>query len=118
MRSSKYPISRLHNIVEFGKEGPTGEINPNTGEEETGFVPKTKVHCGTYTLSTSATISLAGAALNNTIALVVRHTNELTDLKKYPEARYKGELYGVTGWSIDDQLNAYDVVTLKKTDKH
>ena len=39
-------------------------------------------------------------------------------MKKYPEAQYNGSIYKVAGWSIDDELLAYDTVTLRKLDSH
>lgn len=118
MRNDKYAVSRLHNKVTFGHEGSTGKVNPNTGEPIKGFVGDKTVHCGNYTISTTQAISLAGASFTNDVLLVVRQDKDLTDMKKYPKAMYNGEEYRVAGWSIDDELNAYNVVTLKKTDSH
>lgn len=118
MRSNKYAVSRLRNKITFGRDGDTGEINPNTGEPMTGFTPLITVHCGTYSLSTSQAISLAGSTVTDNIVLVVRHNKDLNDVKKYPQAQYNGDTYRVVGWSIDDELLAYDTVTLKKMDSH
>ena len=83
-----------------------------------GFVADKTVHCGNYTISTTQSINLAGTSFTNDVLLVVRRDKDLTDMKKYPKAMYNNEEYFVAGWSIDDELNAYNIVTLTKTDKH
>ena len=118
MRSNKYAVSRLRNRITFGRDGDTGEINPNTGEPITGFTPLATVHCGEYSLSMNQAISLAGSTVTDNTVLVVRHNKDLNDIKKYPQARYNGDTYRVVGWSIDDELLAYDTVTLRKMDRH
>ena len=117
MQNKKYAVARLHNLITFGHIGK-GDINPNTGEAMPIFVGDKTVHCGNYTISTTQAISLAGATFTNNVLLVVRRNKDLTDMKKYPRAMYNGEEYRVAGWSIDDELNAYNIVTLKKTDSH
>lgn len=116
MRNTKFPVVRLRHTVTFGNEGNTGERNPNTGEMITGFVPGKTVHCGNYTIAVAHALSLDGPSMENTISLAVRHNEELSDVKRYPEAKYKGDLYDVVGWSIDDELHALDIVTLKKNE--
>ncbi|MDD1383093.1 head-tail adaptor protein [Limosilactobacillus reuteri] len=118
MRSNKYAITRLKHKVTFGHEGGTGKRNPNTGKIITGFVGDVTVHCGNYSISASQAISEAGSSITDDIILVVRHKKDLTDMKKYPEAQYNGSIYKVAGWSIDDELLAYDTVTLRKLDSH
>lgn len=118
MRNNKYAVARLHNKVTFGREDNTGKINPNTGKAIKGFEPLVTVHCGTYSISTNQAISLAGSTVTDNVVLVVRHNKELTNVKKYPQAQYNGNIYRVDGWSIDDELLAYDTVTLHKIDSH
>lgn len=117
MQNKKYAVARLHHQITFGHTGD-GEINPNTGEAMQVFVGDKTVHCGNYTISTTQAISLAGAAFTDNVLLVVRRNKDLTNMKKYPRAMYNGEEYRVAGWSVDDQLNAYNIVTLAKTDTH
>ncbi len=118
MRNNKYAVARLHNKVTFGHDGSTGKQNPNTGKMIKGFVGDKTVHCGNYTISTTQSIGLAGTSFTDDVLLVVRQDKGLTDMKKYPKAMYNGEEYEVAGWSVDDELNAYNVVTLKKIDSH
>lgn len=111
MRSNKYAISRLKDTVTFGDYENTGKINPNTGKKIKGFVGRFTVHCGTYSMTIGQQISLAGALTTNTLLLVIRHNK---DVQQYKEAKYKGNTYRVTNISVDESLNAYDVVTLSK----
>lgn len=111
MQSSKYSIARLRNKITFGVHEDTDKINPNTGEAIKGFVGKLTVHCGTYTTTVGQSISLAGTLTTNTLLLVIRHNK---DVQQYKEAKYKGNTYRVTNISVDESLNAYDVVTLSK----
>ena len=111
MQSSKYSIARLRNKITFGAHEDTDKINPNTGEAIKGFVGKLTVHCGTYTTTVGQSISLAGALTTNTLLLVIRHNK---DVQQYKEAMYHDEEYLVKSISVDDELNAYDVVTLTK----
>lgn len=111
MQSSKYSIARLRNKVTFGAHEDTDKINPNTGEAIKGFVGKLTVHCGTYTTTVGQSISLAGTLTTNTLLLVIRHNK---DVQQYKAAKFEGKEYKVSNVSVDDGLNAYDVVTLTK----
>lgn len=117
MRSNKYSVARLHDKVTFGHEGKTDQMNPNTGQYITGFQGDVTVHCGSYSISANQTISVAGSTIRDTTAIVIRHNPKL-DISTYREAQYKGELYKVSDWVRDDELLAYDVVTLTKKNGH
>lgn len=115
MRSNKYAIARLNHKVTFGHEGSTGKKNPNTGKAIKGFVGDVTVHCGNYSMSASQTISLAGSTIQDTVMIVVRHNPKL---QQYKEAKYNDIEYTVSNWSLDDEINAYDLITLTKKNSH
>lgn len=111
MRKDRYNIARLKHTIDFGDESDAYETNPNTGMPETEFVKAVTVRCGTYSLSVNQTLSLTGTRTTDDLILVVRHND---DLRQYHEAMYEGVKYQVSNWSVDETLNAYDLVTLTK----
>lgn len=108
-----YNIARLTKVAEFGDV--EAYEDRNLGITKEGFKPKLKVKCGSYQIGQTMQSSLLGLNITDSVAIVVRHNDQL---QQYPKVRLKGQLYNVKLIQADDELNAFDVVTLSKVTKH
>lgn len=108
----KYDLSRLKHRVQFGtvKSVP----NRNTGDSDETFVPQFTVWCGEYQNSMTQQYTLLGNDQQDNITIVIRHNSKVNSTL---ECEYNGVLYDVVAVNSDDQINAFDTVTLKKSSK-
>lgn len=108
-----YNLNRLNKRAQFGTvKSVQNRINGTTKKQ---FVPQFTVWCGEYTLTVSNTIRLTGTTTTTNELIVVRHDSRITTAL---EVMLGGVEYRVAGISSDDELNAYDVVTLTKVNGH
>lgn len=116
MRSDKYIISRLRHRAVFGttKSEPA---NTATGRIHV-FVPKFEVYYGDYTQTLNQQISLNGLYKEYVRVIVVRHDPRVVSSNENVISKVQlndGEYYQVVAVTVDDSINGYDIVTLKRT---
>lgn len=101
---------RMRFKLEFGKNEPTGKINPNTGKAVKGFNPHFTKWAGLWTLTQSQQISLAGAGIKNATAFFIRHNDQVTSDFLIRKA---GKIYTIDSISYDDGLSpdGFDLIT-------
>ena len=103
--------SRMRFRLTFGKDNqPTGEINPNTGEQEVDFKPLFTRWAGKWTLTQSQALTLAGANIRDAMVFFIRHNEQVTSdliIKHGPNT------YVIDSISYDDGLgpNGFDLIT-------
>lgn len=107
--------SRMRFRLEFGKDKPTGKINPNTGQKMRDFVPKFKKWAGIWTLSQSDTINLAGANIRDAVVFFVRHNSNITSDYLI---RKGDKIYKITSIAYDDGLttDGFDLITCQRSE--
>lgn len=106
-----YSIARLNKVAEIGKT-----VNHKTGAgiNISTFEPTGTLFYGSYNRTVTQTYQIKGTDLADTIAIVVRHTDAIDDSVL---VKLNGILYVIQSIAYDDDPNAFDVVTLKKTTK-
>ncbi|MFD1483872.1 phage head closure protein [Lacticaseibacillus baoqingensis] len=107
----KYSIARLNKVAEIGK---TVSRRTGAGINISTFEPTGTLFYGSYNRTVTQTYQITGTDLADTIAIVVRHTDTLNDSML---VRLAGTVYDIQSIAYDDDPNAFDVVTLKKTTK-
>lgn len=107
-----YDISRLKQRVEFGLVKSVED--DNTGDYKQEFVPQFKLWCGKYTQTQTQQYTLMGNDQQALITIAIRHNSAV---KESLVAKLDGVQYNVAAVNSDDQLNAFDTVTLKKISK-
>lgn len=102
--------SRMRFHLEFGKNEPAGEINPNTGKKMNKFVPKFNKWAGTWTLSQTDAINLAGSNIRDAVVFFVRHNAEITSDYLI---RKGSTIYKIDSIAYDDGLSTdgFDLIT-------
>lgn len=111
--------SRMRFRLTFCKDGQlTGEVNPNTGEQEKGLKPLFTRWGGKWTLTQTQALSLAGANIRDAMVFFVRHTDKVTsDLV----IQWNGQHYVIDSISYDDGIgpNGFDLITChREVTKH
>ena len=103
--------------LEFGIMGPTGEINPNTGEAVNDFVPQFTKWAGQWTLSQTQEATFAGPDQGELMTFFVRHDKNITSDMVL---RLDGKEYTITHINRDDGLsaNSFDLITCKRKEVH
>ncbi|KRN25241.1 phage head closure protein [Lacticaseibacillus camelliae] len=106
-----YSIARLNKVAEIGKT-----VNHRTGAgiNISTFEPTGTLFYGSYNRTVTQTYQITGTDLEDTIAIVVRHTDALDDSMMI---KLNSALYTIKSIAYDDDPNAFDIVTLKKTTK-
>ncbi|WP_367341787.1 phage head closure protein [Limosilactobacillus sp.] len=84
--------------------------NRNLGSSNEYFVPQFEVWCGEYTNTQTQTYSNLGTDIDVDLVIVIRHNPQVNDKKIL--VRYKGVVYKISAINSDDQVNAFDTVTL------
>ena len=107
-----YDISRLKYKVQFGTIQSVE--NDNTGDYSQQFVPQVTCWCGKYTQTQTQQYTLMGNDQQDLITIAIRHNSAV---KESLVAKLNGVQYNVAAVNSDDQLNAFDTVTLKKISK-
>lgn len=64
--------------LEFGHEGKTGKVNPNTGMEEKGFVTEFTRWAGPWSIYEYNALKNSGSDLKYTNAYFIRHDDHIT----------------------------------------
>lgn len=109
----KYQISRLKNIATFGEyEEKENEFTGITQEIFKGLFTK---RFGYVSTNMALQYAVTGGKEVDTLTIAIRHDARVTDKIV---VRIDGTEYDVVARSIDDDINAYDVLTLKKTVGH
>ena len=114
----KYNMARLNKRVTFCNV-ETVE-NDNTGDYSDEPVPFLSLWCGSYTQTLTQTASIQGTQSTASITIAIRHNAALEDRYEKGGALYAqiGERdYEVIQYNGDDDINAYDLVTLKHVKK-
>jgi SPP1 family predicted phage head-tail adaptor len=106
-----YSISCLNKVAEIGK---TANHKTGTGINISTFEPTGTLFYGSYDRTGTQTYQITDTDLADTIAIVVRHTDAIDDSVL---VKLNGTLYVIQSIAYDDDPNAFDVVTLKKTTK-
>jgi len=106
-----YSIARLNKVAEIGKT-----VNHRTGAgiNISTFESTGTLFYGSYNRTVTQTYQITGTDLADTIAIVVRHTDAIDDST---QIKLNGTVYAIQSIAYDDDPNAFDVVTLKKTTK-
>lgn len=113
MKASKYPLSRLKHVANFGVEVP-GTRNPNTGKRSAaGFKTELTLRCGYLSESVTQQYTLAGDTAKTNRVIAIRHNQKAS---QYKLVQLDGVQYRVMNYASDDDLNAYDLVTLGLTE--
>ncbi|QEU48015.1 head-tail adaptor protein [Schleiferilactobacillus harbinensis] len=104
----KYAVSRLNKVAEIGKT-----VNRKTGAgiNVSTFEPTGTLFYGSYNRTVTQTYQITGTDVEDTIAIVVRHTDTLNDSIL---VRLAGIVYAIQSIAYDDDIHGFDVVTLKK----
>lgn len=104
----KYAVSRLNKVAEIGKT-----VNHKTGAgiNVSTFEPTGTLFYGSYNRTVTQTYQITGTDVEDTIAIVVRHTDTLNDSIL---VRLAGIVYAIQSIAYDDDIHGFDVVTLKK----
>ncbi|MCZ3844163.1 phage head closure protein [Lactobacillus mulieris] len=103
-------IARMTFKLEFGSYTPSGETNPNTGENILEFAPQFKKWAGLWNLTQTEQLTLAGAGIKDAVVFFVRHDKNITsDLT----IRRGEKLYTIDNINYDDGLTAdsFDLIT-------
>lgn len=109
----KYNISRLKHVASFGEYDC--KENEFTGMTEDVFKPLFTKRFGYVSMNMALQYAVTGGKQVDTLTIAVRHDDRVTDkiVIKIDNTEYR-----VVARSIDDDINAYDVLTLKKTVGH
>lgn len=114
----KYNMARLNKRVTFCNVKSVE--NDNTGDYSDEPVPFLSLWYGSYTQTLTQTASIQGTQSTASITIAIRHNAALEDRYEKGGALYAqiGERnYEVIQYNGDDELNAYDLVTLKHVNK-
>ncbi|QXG58275.1 phage head closure protein [Lacticaseibacillus casei] len=106
-----YAIARLNKVAEIGK---TVSHKTGAGINIPVFEATGTLFYGSYNRTVTQTYQITGTAIEDTIAIVVRHSDVLD---KTVLVKLNGTVYQIQSIAYDDDPNAFDVVTLKKTAK-
>jgi SPP1 family predicted phage head-tail adaptor len=108
IKLKKYAVSRLNKVAEIGKT-----VNRRTGADLniSTFEPTGTLFYGSYNRTVTQTYQITGTDVEDTIAIVVRHTDTLNDSIL---VRLDGIVYAIQSIAYDDDIHGFDVVTLKK----
>lgn len=108
----KYQISRLKHVASFGEYG---EKETPMGNVIEVFKPLFTKRFGYVSTNMTLQYTVTGGKQVDTLTIAVRHDDRVTDkiVIKIDNTEYR-----VVARSIDDDINAYDVLTLKKTVGH
>ncbi|MCT3348943.1 head-tail adaptor protein [Lactobacillus hominis] len=105
--------------LEFGKyDDTTGEINPNTGEKISSFLPLYTLWAGKWSISQAELLSLAGAGIKDAVVFFIRHNPNITSDFTI---RFEDNDYKIDSIKYDDGLsaNSFDLVTChREVTKH
>lgn len=107
-----YDLNRLKHRVQFGTIKSVE--NDNTGDYSEQFVPQVTCWCGMYTQTQTQQYTLMGNDQQDLITIAIRHNSAV---KESLIAKLNGVQYNVAAINSDDQLGAFDTVTLKKVTK-
>lgn len=107
-----YDISRLKQRIEFGTIKSIED--DNTGDYKQEFVSQFKLWCGDYTQTMTQQYTLLGNNQQDLLTIVIRHNPSVNDTLL---AKLNGVLYDVSAIDSDSQINAFDTVTLKQSNK-
>lgn len=106
-----YDISRMKSRAEFGTI-KTVEDDTITGSTEY-YVPQFTVWCGEYTNTQAQSYDLLGTHIDLDIVIAIRHNPQVNNNRLL--VKYDGVQYKIVNINSDDRLNAYDLVTLKRS---
>lgn len=109
IKLKKYAVSRLNKLATFG--GLSDPVPNQNGVPRQTFVPQFTAYCGSYTRTLAIAYQVVGTDLEDTVAIVVRHDSRVTDQLM---VRLDGVLYRIVSVAADDDINAFDVVTMKQ----
>ncbi|QNQ83759.1 head-tail adaptor protein [Lactobacillus sp. PV037] len=110
-------IARMVYRLEFGHEEPTGKINPNTGNEISGFKVETTRWAAKWSLTQYQQLKLAGSGIKNAMVFAIRHDPQITTdyLIQFESKKY------IIDHILYDEgrtADAYDLITCHVEDKH
>ena len=109
-----YDLSRMKYRATFGKAEATFDPELHRmGKEK--FKPILTVWCGTYSKTQQQIQIEIGMKLTVDETIVIRHNEKVNDENVF--VKYRGGLYKIVSINSDDQLNAFDVIDLVKSDK-
>lgn len=113
----KYSMARLNKRVTFCKTG--SKVN-GAGVSIPTPVDLVTLWCGSYTQTLTQAATLLGTTATASTTIVIRHSPQLDGLfsqGKVLYAKLSGNTYEVIQYNGDDEINAYDLVTLKHVSK-
>ena len=105
---------------EFNRRAKFGNMksvpNNNSGDNDEVFVPVFSLWCKPQKRTANQSYSIYGTELQNTITIVIRHTESV---KSNMKVMYDGHLYNIEINNPDDSGSylAYDYLTLKAIKK-
>lgn len=109
----KYNLKRLKHECEFGNY--TYKENPYTGINYSEFKPLFKKRFGYVTTNITLQVLVTGSRETDTITIAIKHDPRV---KQSLAVMIDNVEYRIIEFNVDDDINAYDVLTLKKVKGH
>ncbi|MDA5388781.1 phage head closure protein [Loigolactobacillus backii] len=106
----KYDLPRMKQRADFGTVKSV--LNENTGNYVKQFVCQYSLWYGSFTKTITQSYAADGNLnLTDTVAIIIRHN---PNINKSLEVRINDVAYSIVDINSDDQVNAFDVVIVKK----